>query len=225
MKRYTHLALTILLLGLTGQSCKKDSNESFSRVEKFENLLSLPGSDQIRIAYSELAVPEKAEFWKYNLRKKMEGLTAAEKKLVSEIYHQLSPDVYQDDSKENVDMKTLIIPNWLAKAESIFPKSKLWDLFYFMEKEKTINVNPLTYVLDQAPVSSFYNESAPNCLCNIGSGYTCKKREISVGLTGISIKDTYGSCSYSSNNGVCDRDDFGCGYMALWSCNGNTCSY
>src|SRR6185436_1194314 len=108
MKRYTHVALAILFLGLTGQSCKKDSNESFSRVEKFENLLSLPSSDQMRIAYSELAAPEKAEFWKYNLRKKMDGLNIGEKKLINEIFAQISPSAYENASNENIRMKTLI---------------------------------------------------------------------------------------------------------------------
>src|SRR6185436_362209 len=110
MKRYTHVALAILLLGFTGQSCKKDSNESFSRVEKFENLLSLQSSAQMRIAYSKLAAPEKAEFWKYNLRKKMDGLTNVQKKLVDEMSEQVSPDVYENGSDENIRMKTLIIP-------------------------------------------------------------------------------------------------------------------
>ena len=226
MKRYIHVALAILLLGLTGQSCKKDSNESFSRVEKFENLLSLPGSAQMKIAYSELAAPEKAEFWKYNLRKKMDELTPSQRKLVSEIYAQISPANYENGSNMNVNMKTLIIPNWLARAEMSISKAKLWDLFYFMQGEKVVNVNSQPYVLEQtAPVSTIYDESAPDCPCNIGSSYTCKKKEITVGTTGITYKLTYGSCSYSSSNGVCDRDDYGCGYMGLWSCNGNTCTY
>jgi hypothetical protein len=62
-------------------------------------------------------------------------------------------------------------------------------------------------------------------LCNIGSTYTCKKKEITVGTTGITFKEVYGSCSYSSTNGVCDRDDYGCGFMGWWSCNGNTCTF
>ena len=226
MKRYTHVALAILLLGFTGQSCKKDSNESFSRVEKFDNLLSLPGSDRVRIAYSELAAPEKAEFWKYNLRKKMDGMTAVQWKLISEINRLISPAIYEDGSNENIKMKTLIVPNWLSRADNVFTKSKLWELFYFMEGEKVINVNPQPYVLEQTePVSSFYDESAPNCLCNIGSAYTCRKKEISVGLTSTGIKETYGSCSYNKNNGVCDRDDYGCGFMGWWACNGNTCTF
>jgi hypothetical protein len=226
MKRYTHVALAILLLGFTGQSCKKDSNESFSRVEKFENLLSLPDPAQMKIAYSELAAPEKAEFWKYNLRKKMDGLTNPEKNLVKEMLVQLSPAAYENGSNENIKMKTLIVPNWLSRAENVFTKSKLWELFYFMEGGKTVEVSPLSYVLEQTePGTEFYNESAPNCLCNIGSRYTCRKREISVGTNGAGIKDTYGSCSYSKNNGVCDRDDYGCGFMTWWPCNGNTCSF
>ena len=226
MKRYTHVALAILLLGFTEQSCKKDSNESFSRVEKFENLLSLPGSAQMKIAYAELAAPEKAEFWKYNLRKKMDGLTNSEKNLVNEMLVQLSPTTYENGSNENIKMKTLIVPNWLSKAENVFTKSKLWELFYFIEGEEVVDVTPLSYVLEQTvPGTVIYDESAPNCLCNIGSAYTCKKKEITVGTTGITYKLTYGSCSYSKSNGVCDRDDYGCGYMALWSCNGNTCTF
>jgi len=227
MKRYTHVALAILLLGFTGQSCKKDSNESFSRVEKFENLLSLPGAAPMRIAYSDLASPEKAEFWKYNLRKKMADLTTAERKLVKEIFVQISPTSYVEGSNENIKMKTLIVPNWLSKAENVFTKDKLWELFYFIQGQKVVNVSPLSYVLEQVepPVATIYDESAPNCLCNIGSAYTCRKKEITVGTTGISVKQTYGSCSYSKNNGVCDRDDYGCGYMGLWSCNGNTCTF
>src|SRR6187402_3581137 len=118
MKRYTHVALAILLLGFTGQSCKKDSNESFSRVEKFENLLSLSSSAQMKIAYAQLAAPEKAEFWRYNLRKRMDGLNIGERKLINEIFALISPSAYENGSDENIKMKTLIVPNWLSKAEN-----------------------------------------------------------------------------------------------------------
>jgi hypothetical protein len=48
-------------------------------------------------------------------------------------------------------MKTLIIPNWLSKAENVFTKDKLWELFYIMEGEKIVNVSPLSYVLETNP--------------------------------------------------------------------------
>ena len=223
MKRYTAFATAILLVGFTLESCKK---ESFSGVEKFESLLSLPSSAEMRIAFTEMTSSEKLNFWKYNLRKNMDGLSVIQKKLVSEIYEQFSPAAYENGSNDNVRLKTLIIPNWLAKAETMFSKDKMWELFYFMEGEKIVRASPDSYVLEQVPESElyFYSESAPNCLCNIGSSYTCKKKEISVG-TDSGIKVTYGSCSYSKNNGICDRDSYGCGFALMWACNGNTCTF
>jgi len=221
MKRYTHFAAAILLVGFTLESCKK---ESFSGVEKFESLLSLPGSSERRIAFNELASTDKANFWKYNLRKNMDGLTGIQRKLVGEIYDQLSPAAYENGSNDNVRLKTLIVPKWLAKAETLFSKDRLWELFYFMEGEKIVSVSPDSYILEQVPQSEFYSESAPDCLCNIGSSYTCKKKQISIG-TSSSINVTYGSCSYTKRAGICDRDDYGCGFGQLWSCNGNTCTF
>ena len=221
MKRYTHFAAAILFIGFTSQSCEK---ESFSRVEKFESLLSLPGSSERRIAFNQLASTDKANFWKYNLRKNMNELTGIQRKLVTEIYDQLSPAAYEKGSNDNVQLKTLIIPKWLEKAEPLFSKDKLWKLFYFMEGEKIVRVSANSYVMEQVPQTEFYNESAPDCLCNIGSSYTCKKKSITVG-TSTTINVTYGSCSYTKAGGICDRDDYGCGFSQLWSCNGNTCTF
>src|SRR5687767_3801445 len=79
MKRYTQVALAILLVGFTSESCKK---ESFPGVEKFENLLELSSPALLRIAFNELTATEKADFWKYNLRKKMDGLTGVQRNLI-----------------------------------------------------------------------------------------------------------------------------------------------
>ena len=97
MKRYTHFAAAILFIGFTSQSCEK---ESFSRDEKFESLLSLPGASERRIAFNELASTGKADFWKYNLRKNMNELTGIQRKLVTEIYDQLTPAAYQNGSND-----------------------------------------------------------------------------------------------------------------------------
>ena len=148
MKRYTAIAAAILFIGFTLESCKK---ESFSGVEKFESLLSLPSSAEMRLAFTEMTSTEKVNFWKYNLRKNMDGLSVMQKKLISEIYDQFSPAAYENGSNDNIRLKTLIIPNWLAKAETMFSKDKLWELFYFMEGEKIVRVSPDSYVLEQVP--------------------------------------------------------------------------
>ena len=92
----------------------------------------------------------------------------------------LSPAAYESGSNDNVRLKTLIIPNWLAKAETVFSKDKLWELFYFYGGRKNCKCFS-GFVCPGASCTRstlFYSESAPNCLCNIGSTYTCRKKEI-----------------------------------------------
>ena len=196
MKRYTQVALAILLVGFTSESCKK---ESFPGVEKFENLLSLSSPAQMRIAFNELTATEKADFWKYNLRKKMDGLTGVQRNLISEIYAHLTPGAYESGSSENIRLKTLIVPEWLKKAESVFSQAKLWELFYFHEGEKVVNVIPIPMSWSKLnQLTQYIMKVHPIVYAILAARYTCKKREISVGTTGITIKEIYGSCSYTT---------------------------
>lgn len=224
MKKYSILIAAGLFLCFILQSCNK---ETVQGVAKFENLRNLSDAGKMRIAFNGLTSVEKADFWKYNLKSSLNSLTTSQKKLVMEIYNKLSPAVYEKETNDHVTFTTLIIPDLLKKAELIFSKSKIWELFYFMEGEQIAGTAESSYSLDQVPQSQIaqYDEAGPNCLCNIGSSYSCKKREISVGTSGATIKETYGSCTYSRNSYVCDRDDYGCGFSGLWSCNGNLCSY
>ena len=214
----------VLYLCFILQSCKK---ETLQGVAKFENLRNLPNAAKMRIAFNGLTSVEKADFWKYNLKNSMAGLTTLQKNLVIDIYNKLSPAVYENGTTENLTFTTLVIPAWLKKAELIFSKSKISELCYFLEGEQIAGTAESSYILDQVPQSQLavYSESAPNCLCNIGSSYSCKKREISVGTSGANIKETYGSCTYSRSAYICDRDDYGCGFFGAWSCNGNLCAY
>ena len=158
----------------------------------------------------------------------MDGLSGMQKKLISEIYDQFSPAAYENGSNDNVRLKTLIIPNWLAKAETLFSKDKLWELFYFMEGEKIVSISPDSYILEQVPKCHNHNFIVKVHLIVyviLAVLTHARKRELSVGTNGAGLKITYGSCSYSTSSGICDRDDYGCGYMGLWTCNGNTCTF
>jgi len=219
MKKYTILVAVNIVVFFILQSCKK---ETLQKVDKFENLSNLSDAAEKRIAFSGLTSVEKADFWKYTIKNNMTGLTPSQRKLVGDIYSQLSPAVYEKGTNDHITFTTLIVPAWLKKAEAIFSKDKISELFYFLEGEKVVDVTANAYTLDQLPI---YDESAPNCMCNIGSTYSCRKREISVGTTGAQMKTVFGSCTYSSSSYICDRDDYGCGFAGLWSCNGNSCIF
>jgi hypothetical protein len=224
MKKYATSVAASLLLYFIFQSCRK---ETVHNVPKYESLRNLPNAAEMRIAFIELTSAEKASFWKYNIKKNIPGMTPSQKTIVMDLYQKLSPAVYENGTSDNITFKTLFVPDWLKKAETIFSKSKIWEMFYFLEGEQIAGTINSSYSLDQVPQSQIaaYDESAPNCLCNIGSSYSCKKREISVGTSGANIKEIYGSCTYSRNAYVCDRDDYGCGFMSAWACNGNLCTY
>ena len=224
MKKFDILVAASLIFFFILQSCKK---ESLKEVPKYQSLRNLPNAAAMRIAFIELTSAEKASFWKYNINNNIPGMTPSQKNLIMDLYQRLTPAVYEKGTTENLTFTTLVIPAWLKKAELLFSKSKISELCYFMEGEQSVGPVGSPYTLDQVPQSQLavYSESAPNCLCNIGSTYSCKKREISVGTTGANIKEVYGSCTYSRSAYICDRDDYGCGFMGLWSCNGNLCVY
>ncbi len=224
MKKFDILVAASLLFCFILQSCKK---ETLQNVSKFESLRKLPNAAEMRIAFIELTSAEKASFWKYNIKKSIPGMNPSQKNLIMDLFQRLSPAVYENGTTENLTFTTLVIPAWLKKAELLFSKSKISELCYFLEGEQIAGTATSSYILDQVPQSQLavYSESAPNCLCNIGSSYSCKKREISVGTTGATIKETYGSCTYSRSAYICDRDDYGCGFLGTWSCNGNLCVY
>lgn len=224
MKNYTTLVAAILLLCFMFHSCKK---EAIQEVPKFENLRNLPDAAEKRIAFNGLTSIEKADFWKYNLKNYMNSLTPMQKNLVMDIYKKLSPTVYEKGTADYITFTTLIIPGWLKKAEAIFSKDKISELFYSMEGEKVVNSTANSYALEQVPQEAvtYYSESAPDCICNIGSSYSCKKKAIEVGTGGVKMTVSYGSCNYSTRSSICDRDDYGCGFSGLWACNGNTCTY
>lgn len=224
MKKFTILVAANLFLCFILQSCQK---ETYQGVAKFENLRNLKDAGKMRIAFNGLTSIEKADFWRHNLKSGMIGLTASQRKLVMEIYNKLSPAIYEKGTNDYITFTTLVVPAWLKKAEALFSKDKISELFYFLEGEKVVDAAASSYVLDQVPREpvAYYSESAPDCLCNIGSSYTCKKKQIEVGTGGAKMTVTYGSCNYTTNAYVCDRDDYGCGFSGLWSCNGNNCTF
>jgi hypothetical protein len=224
MKKFHILVAASLIHLFFLQSCKK---ETLQGVAKFENLRNLTDAAKMRIAYNGLTSVEKADFWKYNLKNSMAGLTTLQKNLVREIYNTLSPALYENGTDDYITLTTLVIPGWLKKAEALFSKDKISHLFYFLEGEKVVNTVASAYALDQVTrePQDYYSESAPNCLCNIGSSYTCKRKQIEVGTGGAKMTVSYGICNYSTSASICDRDDYGCGFMGTWACNGNNCSY
>jgi hypothetical protein len=207
-------------------SCNK--NEISSRIEKFDQIASLNSTSERRVAFEMLTASDKASFWKYHINKKIPSLTNSQKKMVNEVYKYISANLYDNTTNDHIIFTTSVVPNWLKKAEEVFTKDKIFDLFYFMEgelkeviKRTGSNASMRTELIDPK-----YDESAPDCICNIGSSYTCKKTTISAGFpSGVTVTTTYGSCSYSYNNAVCDYDSYGCGYLMAWACNGNQCTY
>ncbi len=206
-------------------SCQKGVIFTYS--EKFEELKNISSASSRQIAFSNLSHSEKAKFWRYHISKELKQLNTKQKELVKEIFLKTTSDVFVNNSNENVVFKTIIVPQWLKKAETVFGKQKIVDMFYFIEGMHETVVYASNSNSEIAPVASpLYDESAPNCLCNIGSSFTCLKRSESIGFpSGITITNTYGSCTYTYNNYICNYDSYGCGFMALWSCNGNQCTY
>ena len=222
MKKVTCFVITVLAIWFLFEACTKET-QSDTDTSKFESLRNLKSSAEMRIAFEGLSSFEKASFWKYNIKKSLAGLTRLQRKIILEIHDQISPAAYEKGSNEYILFTTLIVPKWLKMAETVFSRDKISELFYFLEGEKIVNSSSDSHRMDQ--VLPKYDESAPDCKCNIGSSYSCKKREVTVGTRGAEIKIAYGSCTYSSSAYICDRDDYGCGLIGMWACNGNDCAF
>jgi hypothetical protein len=227
MKKVLYLFVVVLALSCAKKRDTIANNES----KKFDEINQMTSASAKSIAFEGLSASEKASFWRRHLSSLIPTLSSTQANAIMPIYKKMTAAVFTKSSQEYEVFKNLIVPEWLVENTPILGREFISNTFYFLENNAYENIvlnSNSSDLYSGAPIEGelidpLYDESAPDCICNIGSSWTCKKKSLTVSIP-PSYTVTYGICTHNTTT-KCDRDDYGCGYAGLWSCNGNTCTF
>lgn len=219
------MTLSLLIALLVVLSCKKNEINSLVpdeisalTIAKYNAIKSLPSAQAKKLSFTSLDPTEKADFWQYHITLALKDLTEQQKELLKEIKNRFVPAIFVEGSTEREIMTSLYIGQWLNKADKIFKADEIGNIFYFLQKE-----TPSIVKSNKNDGTEVKAEALPDCMCNLGSAYTCPKVTYHMGTDGIWGETTYGSCSNQAPG--CKEDNWGCGLGGLFYCNGNKCTY
>lgn len=218
MKNNKRLYGFLILMLVFGAACQKGTDNVEDDDKSYEAIMRLPEKSAKRLAFTMLENNQKAAFFTTHINRVRPVLNVAQQAAVDEIRQKIQPSIYDSASTDQVVFNALVIPEWLKKHENTMGRALIEEIFYFLEgpdEKQVLNRNGRK----KMAVAKYYDESAPPCICNLRSSYTCRKQSFGF-PSGITIE--HGICTY--NGQVCDRDKYGCGFMGLWSCNGNDCA-
>ena len=168
-------------------------------------------------AYHTLSDSAKYTYWYFRITDYLEGDfrpgNQDQTDALLELRDSLSYRLYSDTAVRDA-FKTNFLNDWIADNTVLLDVHliRAGDLLSDPEAESDIAGK---YAPD------FPDLGGNNCVCNIGSGYACKKLVVNTTFP-YSTYWVYGACSVGT---VCTTVTYGCGFWALWSCNGNLCTY
>jgi hypothetical protein len=166
--------------------------------------------------YNLLDSKSKYFFWSNHFLTASANTNTLQKKAkIDELRTFLTPELFNESSRQAAIFTNYLIPAWAEKAKAIFSETELFQLLY---ENNQIKAN-LRKSANQAGNDEQKVEA--DCFCHAGtSGYSCQK--VTVGFpSGITIEN--GICEQSQIS--CNSSSEGCGFLWLQSCSGNHCQF
>lgn len=225
--------LMVLALLYVLQGCSKEVNPpAEKRAAVLETLAAMDIPAQ-RVSFSLMPARDRFQVWQDHLQLKLAqaDVSSLKWKLISELIQYNSEAFYEDGKNDKKEIAvTLFAVKWLTRAESVFSRQEIYELAFSINpvsrEESYLAANfagTATSVtrLDQN-VSPYNDEKYPDCVCAVGSNYTCPYTTYYHTTYGDQMVLNYGSCSYNGSR-PCDTEG-GCGFLGWQLCDGNTCS-
>lgn len=189
------------------QSCTNNEFEGFGiknhdTEASASKIFTLGSGEAKKLAFNMLNPTEKASIWQTKFERELlsSRYSEAQKMLIEELMEYSNQAFF--DNKPTIEEER-ITTMWLDKAQKAFDPKVLLSL---------------AFTLDNGVYALAVNEE-PNCICNIGSMFTCPK--FSASLDGVSM--SWGECFSNPSRPQCKPTGSGCGFLMRYSCNGNDC--
>lgn len=219
MKNIKHLFLIATIVSMV-ISCKKSKTDmSLNEEEISRHVIDDMKGEEKQVAYNTMTASEKYLYWK----DRIDDYTAAHSfdshqlTLINELLNSLSETVFSNQDQQEI-YKNNFLNDWLVQATTTigdYHLTGIGDLF----SDPGTDVDPDSkYPVDGG------GTTIPPCICNLNSDWTSRKRKVTVSVP-PSYTVEYGICEYIQANGNCEETNWGCGFLGLWSCNGNHCQF
>lgn len=189
--------------------------------QKIQGIQKLP-ADAEKIAFRLLSPNERYQLWTRkldNLLQLKQVFNPGQISLIGELRQSLQSRYFEGESDAREIYAAVFVKDWEKRAKALFLPE---DFFYIAYSLKDYDVskrkNDPTALYDDEGDG---NGAKNSCHCNVGSSYTCPRTVVHVGTNGVWLETIYGHCNRS---GECRESSSGCGYLLLWSCNGNQCA-
>ena len=176
---------------------------------------------------------EKFQIWQQHFEKKRSEFQVGteEWKLVDELMRFNQVQFYDSVNDRKEIASAYFSKEWLKRAEKVFKAEQVFQIAYslnslarerdyfgrYIHSTGSNDVQKL-----EQPGSPYNNEALPDCICMVGSNYTCPYPTFVMTTMGMVPEIHFARCSYNSSL-ACDVEG-GCGFGGWYLCNGNICS-
>ena len=168
-------------------------------------------------AYNTFDSCEKADYWNERISEYIldHSLTQTQIAFLEDLLEQLNCSIFANSTSAAV-FRAAYFDEWLEEAETILG-------MYHMVGILDLLSDPAEDV-DASSKFDLGADDAPDCICRINSPWSCIKRKLVIGFP-PSYTIESGSCENSLQHTGCSSTNSGCGFLGLWSCNGNHCNF
>jgi hypothetical protein len=200
-------------------SCQKSKSDQILDLEEISrHAIDNLQSEAKQIAYNTMTASEKYQYWlerieEYIAFHSFDGLQLS---LLDHLSTSLSETVFLNQDQQEI-YKNNFLNDWLVQANNIIGDYHLAGIGDLLS-------DPATDVDSNNKYAPDGENEPPDCICNLNSEWTCRKRQLTVSIP-PSYTVVYGICQFVQTNGPCTVSNWGCGFLGLWNCNGNHCQF
>ena len=213
--KYNYLMIAALVV-ITSCSKKDTQNdaavlESNNQIELLKRTADFQAGVQV---YNLMPAEARYKLWNDHLFMAKNQFTSSGQNgkavLIDQLLNNIQRDVFAKNTKDADVFSNYFMPGWYQKAKLIFTNKELYDLLF----------DPAAESIGTLVAPPDIGDNLADCFCHVGtSGFSCRKTTVSF-PGGVTIEE--GICEQS---GDCNSSNLGCGWLWLYSCNGNHCNF
>lgn len=194
--------------------------------EIFQNIKTIKKRTDRRNAFNTLTSNEKLFFWQIRLDNFINNNNLSQKQIetIKNVKKMLKPKYFEYGTVQNKGFSVIILKDIINLLEKHFSQTDVYlMLFEIDEKEEVIKRQENLQKTKNIKTKS---GNLKECICNVGSRYTCGRINTSVSIQAkaspsVEFSTEFGKCTEGNS---CGESSWGCGGFFTQSCNGSSCS-
>jgi hypothetical protein len=208
------LVMTVTFLII---SCKKNNTNYGKEEEIGRHAIDNLQGEEKQLGYNSMSSHEKYLYWSDRVNEyiKEHSFSVNQLFMLDQLSNSLNSLIFTNQDQQEI-YKNNFLNNWINQAVSLIGDYHLTGIGDLLSDPALDVDSNNKYEPDE--------EDPRPCICNLNSDWTCRKRTVKLTIP-PSYEIVWGICQNSQANIPCQSTSSGCGFLGLWSCNGNYCQF